>query len=446
VALKLSDAQLKQIAAKLFLLQPAKDTRLPKPVNSTGAAALDAKLAAVASDSRFKEMGIGVVDFTGGLFAPRVWLHNGDAAWRAGSTNKIAILLAAAQLRDDVRKVQETKLLAKPEEYDELFASPRLWELAADPATRVMTRQIAGTAHAPRISTIFDFTNVGTLNFAGPDPDKPDAKAIVDAIVAVTGAPRDKAHLTWPLTTDYDFAERLWLTGGLSDNVAATSCMSQIGVPYLKAVQFAYGLFEPAKGLHMLLAGPYSAEGGTKVPVNNNTKETFRRLTRIQTNRVKDGLYQSSTGRFDNHLSWQPASAASLTAFMVALAQDQFVAFGNGLGAGIAGCTTIRANLSAGKADMTQSFIANGAAKAATVDVERTKIGLLGRADGEPGPLNCEFAYLETTTATAPPKKLKYGVVATGIKSIYNPNGTVKQSAASLTTDLGQLVQEGLAK
>ena len=54
-----------------------------------------------------------------------------------------------------------------------------------------------------------------------------------------------------------------------------------------------------------------------------------------------------------------------------------------------------------------------------------SKIGLLGKADGEPDPLNTEFAYLETKEKAAPHKVMKYGVVVTGIRSKPNPRNAM---------------------
>jgi len=435
----LTDAQLKDLGSKLFLLQKPADTKLQKPRNTTGADDLDAKLKSIGSDRRFSDWGIGVVDFTKSVMLPKVWLHNGDDSWRVGSTGKIAILLAAFQLRDDVLTVQATKLLKKPEEYDDLFAMDKLWRMASD--SRV--RQIAGKDHAPRISTIFDFSK-GDAAFTGAAPDTPDFNNVLDRLALTQGKQTFEAHLHWNEAIDYDFSERLWLMGAMSDNVAATSCLSEIGVAYVKAVQRAYGLFDEPKGMHLLLAGPYSPES-PKTVVGNNTTLTYRPLQDIEMHDVKDALFNAASKKFEDQKSWEPGSAAALTAYMIAFIQQQLVGFGHGLGAGVVACELMKKYLSHGVPQRaTHSYIALGVKGVTDITDQITKIGLLGKADGEPDPLNTEFAYLETKEKAAPHKVMKYGVVVTGIRSKPNTDGTPGPSATSLTKDLGVLIHQAL--
>jgi hypothetical protein len=74
---------------------------------------------------------------------------------------------------------------------------------------------------------------------------------------------------------------------------------------------------------------------------------------------------------------------------------------------------------------------------------------LLGLEDGEPGPLNCEFAYLETqenspVPPSTTPKVMKYGVLVTGIRSKNNPDGTPGPHAAVVTKGLGAKIHQAL--
>jgi len=437
MALSLSDAQWKDLGSKLFLLQPATTTKLSKPTTTTVAGGLSAKLDPLKSNDLSKNLGIGVVDFTAGVASDVVWLNNADVAWRAGSTAKIAILLAAVQLRDDVRVAQA--FVSKPDDFDELFASPRLWKMSKIDKVG----QIAGPDHAPRISTIFDLSKT-PAEFLGPDADSPNMADIVNRITAAT----PHAHLTWPVATDFDFTERLWLAGARSDNVAATSCISEIGVAYIKAVQRAYGLFDPPNGLKLLLAGPYTSSVDTKVPVSNAAATKYRALPNsdIETTRVTDAL-KVAPGRFEDQQSWEGTSVAALTAYAIALMQEQLVAFGHGLSAGAIGCKTIRANLSHGSAGFeTTSFLVKGIKTVAKVTKQITKIGLLGKEDGEPGPLNCEFAYVETEENSAPvgatPKVMKYAILVTGIKST---DSTPLHHAVNITANVGAFIHQSLA-
>jgi hypothetical protein len=73
--LTLSNAGEERIANELFFLKSS-SSPLPTPVNTTGANSLAAKPDPIATDQRFGDIGIGVVDFTDGVTTPKVWLHN----------------------------------------------------------------------------------------------------------------------------------------------------------------------------------------------------------------------------------------------------------------------------------------------------------------------------------------------------------------------------------
>ena len=120
----LSDADLQKVADQLFLLKQVAPTKLVAPANTPS---LATKLDPIVAANEFKNLGIAVVNFTDPDPAKLTsFLHNGDDAWRVGSTGKIAILLAAMQLRDDVRQVQALNLISTAKDFDDLFALPTL--------------------------------------------------------------------------------------------------------------------------------------------------------------------------------------------------------------------------------------------------------------------------------------------------------------------------------
>ena len=422
MGLSLTGDQLREITRGLFLTQHfPTNNRLPKPVNSTGAGDFTVKLELIGANPIFSHMGIGVVNFTDEPVVPKVWLHNGDAPWRIASTAKLGMLLAAVQLREDVRYVQQTKLLTKPEEYDELFAMPEVWAQADD----MRVEELDGLDHAPRPSTIFDFkkskdNNDAPLDFIGAPntPDgQPNGPAIVQRLSDVRRIPvtSEALCLAWDVVTFFDFAELLWLAGARSDNLAATACISEIGVAYIKAVQRAYGLFvDGESGMRLLLAGAYG-KVDTAQTVDFVSPATYRAIQDVEPQFVKD-LFLDSTG-YNDHMSWVGGSAAALTAYMLALKHNDFGAAGHNTTNGKVACDTIRANLSQGRPFETQSHIVEGVRKVANVTKHISKIGLLRHKDGEfYEHLNCEFAYLETTEKTGDPRPMQYGLVLTGIR------------------------------
>src|SRR5260370_1303741 len=123
-----------------------------------------------------------------------------------GSTGKLGMMLAAVQLRLDIRQIG-LNIISSPSDFDALFANPKLWEKAKPRPSKkeqIAMQQIA--KNPPLISKIFDFTK-HPVDFAGPVPDKQidDAskKKIVDKLAG--------EELSWNTTPPLTFSERLFL-------------------------------------------------------------------------------------------------------------------------------------------------------------------------------------------------------------------------------------------
>src|SRR5262245_46479886 len=114
-----SDAQLTQIAQHILVMRDRATTRLPKPT-TTGPAAFTTALDPIGTQDDFKDAGIGVIDFTVDPKHPNIWLHNPDKAFRIGSASKIAMMLAAVQLRLDVRRIHELNIISTAADFDAL--------------------------------------------------------------------------------------------------------------------------------------------------------------------------------------------------------------------------------------------------------------------------------------------------------------------------------------
>lgn len=434
----LSDAQLGQIADNIFVMGDRAKTRLAKPT-TVGPVGFTSALDPIATQPDFKDAGIGVVDFTQAPAPPNVWLHNGDHPFRIGSASKIAMMLAAVQLRLDVRRILDLKIISTAAEFDELFRNPKLWKKAKPPQTEM--QQIAGAGNAPLISKIFDFAK-SPVDFLGPDPDGRTNPADQSAIVSKLPA---DGEMSWAKWTDFTFSERLWLAGCRSDNVAATSCVSEIGVPYIKAVQRSYGLADRPHGMHLLASSGYD-----KIPRGSTppTPPPPRQLTHVEPIPVDDFWWDPRTRSFDDTQSWVPGSAAALTAYMIALMTQEFADPGTSLGGGIAACQTIRNNLADDGPNAIESFLVNfGVNTVANTTVTRqiNKIGILRKEDGAKSPLVCEFVYLETRQNPAPPLPhravMKYAVVTTGLISDTTGAG---HNAAEKSAALGAAVHNAL--
>lgn len=398
--MSLSDADLQSIAEKLFLLNPPDSSKLSTPIVSDD---LATRLQDIANNQLYQNLGIGVVDF-GENFTlkedlttvedpsadfPKVWLQNGGVAWRAASTGKLGMLLAAVQLRDDVRQVKDIKPSLNESEFDDLFST--IWKKKSkDP--NIMA--INGKNSAPRISTIFDFTKP-ELDFYGAGTL--DLEKLKDL--------HNNRDLKWKDMTELTFYERLKLAGTWSDNIAATACISEIGVAYMKAVQLAYGLYD-GKSMHLLLAGGYPGwndKNLEKTPVTKGKDDKYRPLNNQEGNHVKDFLKG-----FGNE-STQPASAAALTAYMIALMQDKL--------AGEDGCKTIidlLANTKYGIGDAIISGV-DWWTPDNYITPRRVREGYykVGYLDEEGEKFRCEFTYLNTFSDNH--ININYAVIVTGL-------------------------------
>jgi hypothetical protein len=434
----LSDAQLESIAQEIFVAHDRAKTKLAKPLTSGPTDFKDA-LKHLETDVDLKDSGIGVIDFTADPLKPHVWLHNGDQPFRIGSASKIAMALAAVQLRLDVRRIQGLGIISTAAEFDELFRNPKLWRKAKAPQSEV--QQIATAAGAPLISRIFDFAK-SPIDFDGPDPDGRTAAAKKTLVESLPSG-----HLSWATSPALSFSDRLWLTGSLSDNVAATACVSDIGPAYMKAVLRSYGLADLPKGMHLLAAGWYANIPGATTPP---APPPPRQLANVETIPVLDKFKNFSNGRFEDQRSWVPGSAAALTAYMLALMTDGLdIVNGTALSplSASGASATIRNNLADGGPQSIASFLAIGVATITTVKKQLNKIGILKLEDGAETPILGEFVYLETEEATAPTapltrRAMKYAVVATGLKETTGSS----LGAVAKAKKLGKEVHKALLK
>jgi hypothetical protein len=446
----LTDAQLTAIADNIFVMRPRSATKLSPPV-ATAAGPFKTALDPIATQHDFLKSGIAVIDFTKSVSAPDVWLHNPTKTYRIGSASKIAMLLAAMQLRLEVRKIlaMSPKPISTAAEFDALYANPKLWAKAKAPRS-----ELSGiSATPPQISQIFDFTKT-PVDFAGPDPNsridahgQPDAAKQAAVMAKLSGG-----HLDWKDWSSLTFSERLWLAGCVSDNVAATSCVCQIGIPYIKAVQRAYGLQDndPKKGMHLFASRGYgpdpprSAKPPDVPPPRALSEADVEPLT------VEDA-FDAGGGRFTDMRSWVPGTAAALAAYMIAMQADSLVNDGSVALFGKTGCDTLRNNLADGGAQAISSFLADdGVKKAPNTKILRqiNKIGILKKSDLAKAQLICEFVYLETQQDPKPAtgrEFMKYAVVAVGLISEVDekPPGHSSNGKAAL---LGFMVHQALQK
>ena len=422
----LTDAQIKDISKKISVADGF-GGEVPIPANND--AGLKTLMeAVVAADADLAPIGLGIIDFTKDSTKPKIWMQNVDKSWRLGSTSKVGVLFAAAQLRVDVQQVMDLKIISAPAEFDALFKDLRLWNLSKI----THTNEIASAA--PRISTLFDFGKT-PIDFAGPDINHPD-------ITAISSKLSSKGGLKNTTIPEFAFSELLWMMAAQSNDLAADCCISEIGVPYLKAVLRKYGLFkdDEKKGMRFLLSEGFTPKfdgDASGITVNKGTQH-YRPVGNFKEyNRVTDKM--AGLG----FRSVQSGSPAAMTAYMIALVGNTLAEDPRKFFDGTAGCDLIRNNMSNGKPPTLGSFIANGTKTTvdgsspavngggtggindiATITRQFDKIGILTRANGELKPdgsaggfLVTEFVYLETKENSGDTRPMKYAIVALGMQT-----------------------------
>ena len=434
----LTDAQIKDISKKISAADGF-GGEVPIPTNND--AGLETKMKdMVNANADMAPIGLGVIDFTKDATKPKVWMQNPDTAWRLASTSKVGLLFAAAQLRVDVQQVMDLKIISTPAEFDALFQDARLWKLSKIDQIGQIAKE------PPRISTLFDFSKT-PIDFAGPDINNPNIAAISSKITSKGGF----SEATVP---EFAFSELLWMAAAKSDDLAADCCMSEIGVPYLKAVLRKYGLFkeEERKGMRFLLSEGFDAKfnGEASGLAVNKGAQHYRPWTGFESaHTVTDKM--ARIGFRSN----QSGSPAAMTAYMIALMTNKLAEDSRIFFDGTAGCAMIRNNMSNGKPPTLGSFFANGIKGGvpavngggtggvndiATITRQIDKTGILNVRSGELKPdgsaggfLVTEFVYLETKETSGDPRPMKYGVVALGMQT-------------AIFADLGQPVHQTLLK
>jgi hypothetical protein len=401
IYMAITDPQmLKKIADKLSLF--GNITPLNIPVTN----GLKAKLDPIASNPKFADMGIGVVDFSNDAQSPLIWLHQGDEPWWLVSTAKICILLAAVQLRADVRTVKSMNVgVSTEDDFDELFAT--VWTLAEENSIRA----ISVGKYPPRISRIFDLAQT-PIDFWG-------AGAFVQGLTGFDG----NHPVAWPDLRNLEFYDRMVLTGEWSDNVAATSCVSEIGVDYMKAVLQAHGLFDGDE-MHLWLSTGYKGKKslkprkdidyrGIREPLT--PQKVINPLAIFEKNEARKRLLKEK-GHRTTVGGNQAGSASALTAYVIALVQNNLIGRGQDPSIGKSACDTIRACLGDYVHDPGHGSAAYEGVRAAahsagaSIDHAYTKVGYdpLSDVGAGPGAMRAEFNYFEVGP-------LKFGLVAAGI-------------------------------
>ena len=254
---------------------------------------LDRAIFNIAHDSGFVDQPFAVVDFTktprklSGAFdttpAPifAAWL--GSLETRIASMAKLAVMYAAYQLLADVRRVSsdpaarnETALLQLARQQWAWAPEPLVRRIGDDTQVRDLDRKTRTLRGGPDLTIMLDIQHTGaswaiTFTSTGEDADELNT---IDGLASVLDPMRPghtKEDPTFrPKIAALGFLERLKLMTGFSNDVAAASCVRDIGFPYIEALLAQSGLFDPGPNLAgLFLASNYDGFEVGHVPSRN---------------------------------------------------------------------------------------------------------------------------------------------------------------------------------
>jgi hypothetical protein len=285
---------------------------------------LDTAVRHIAQDLGFADRLFAVVDFTNiprrpsGAFdttpAPLFAAWNGRQETRIASMAKLAIMYAAFQLLADLRR-HSLEPAARDEAALQQLArqawagapEPLVRRILDDTQVRDLDRKVRTLRDGPDLTTMFDIRHLGSswvimFTTTGEDATELDK---IDDLGRPVPDPANPGHTmedpTYrPRVAILGFLQRLQLTIGWSNDVAAASCVRDIGFPYIEALLAQSGLLDPGRDpAGLFLGSNYDGFEVGHVPSQN----------------FADGSTQTS----------QAGTAEALARFMTLLLQGRLV-------------------------------------------------------------------------------------------------------------------------
>lgn len=275
--------------------------------------------------TRFEKMSIALVDLTKDLAAPELAHHLGDQMVFAMSIPKIAALLAAFQIRADLRALAAS---SGAKDSKTLFAAARdAWIATQTPASGSKETPFLGLARKdalllkrkkPIAMVPKQFTQSRTAEVVGGKVKLGSYKTIKTENftdkwkIPNLGVMFDVDTSTSPLGVDFtsDYRHHLELAIGESKNSSARASIDAVGFMTIGSVLMQSGLVHPARG------------GGLWLRSNYGPCIEYKKLLR-RNHCVKKRYGAHAFAPFGG--STQYATASSLASFFTLLAQGRLV-------------------------------------------------------------------------------------------------------------------------
>ena len=320
----------------------------PNPPAAIPDASMDADLQTklLPVKAKYSNLAVGVIVFDDTSLLPAHFFGwNLDVKCALGSGSKVMILYAAFQLRDDVRKVAAAGFSDAADLRRKLLTA---WKNSKAPALVSLAQEIRAPDQAPFLDQIFDLSDPSAIEFKGmancgvgdlhEDVSTHPAKtalmvALEEAHSHEHSEPPHPAE-RWLAILTWKFAKRLWLTTRWSDNAAAYSCATEIGLPYIHALMKASGLFTPnGPGMRLWLAAYENAPANLAPqtdpdpPADDPDKQTYSEaatLLRRCLNHAKYRPPEVPAAGFDK-VTKQDGTVRTMAALLIALAQEKLI-------------------------------------------------------------------------------------------------------------------------
>ncbi len=197
--------------------------------------ALEVCLTKIKNEPQFKNLSVALVDLTASD-SPRYWGFNDTKQVEVGSLAKIGAMFAAYQLREAI--ITASEMVTAKTGADMLAEIQRQWDPVIKLQTPKMAADPADDPKYPRkLTDIFSATFDEKLGWI---VDFIDSKKTLDELEVIHKDPNLPAGL--------GFLDRMKLMIGWSDNLAAWSCIKNLGFRYINGALQSAGLYDPNSG------------------------------------------------------------------------------------------------------------------------------------------------------------------------------------------------------
>ncbi len=225
--------------------------------------ALQRCLAAIGAKTKFKHLGIALVDLTDGTNSPPYAAWNDQRQFEVASLAKIGAMYAAFRLRDAIQQAADG---IKANDGQQL-----LTRISAQWRPVIQNRFASSLPDSPNLANIFFALPAGAPGIW--IVDFRDGRKTPEEL-DLLHKPQDTPEKIRRLGQKVEFMDRMRLMIGWSDNSAAATCIRELGFQYINTVLADSGLYDATRGGGLWLSWDYGGGrwGGKSDPVGRTVQ------------------------------------------------------------------------------------------------------------------------------------------------------------------------------